>query len=211
LTDPNYFERLQGTPPGLLAAQTSTPGPLLFVLDRDFSPPAHAGGSEHEPSPPTQTIDPNLLRPQPPPVPQIVQAVVLNYIKFSDWLRTHSMEPTVGDRDQDVPGCASQLALPGCSLFECFIMAQKQNRTTKYKCVLCNHVTNRIDRALEHQRSKWDHKPFLCPREWRVNLPFSDLRTLEHSTLLTETSVGSGLPPRRRLPLISKAATIMPP
>ena len=117
-------------------------------------------------SPPIKTIDPNVLRPPSylkPPEPD-ARSVVEQYVQSSTWLGADIEETNVGD--PGVPECASQLATRGSSIFKCFIIEFKQQGATKYKCFDCKYIIDRIDRALEHQRSKRRHKPFVCPKGW---------------------------------------------
>jgi len=86
------------------------------------------------------------------------------------------MEPNVGDDvgDKEVKKCVSQLAsklasklaVLDRSIFLCFITDIKQQGVKKYKCIDCGYIADRLDRALEHQRSKRDHTPFPCPKGW---------------------------------------------
>ncbi len=169
LTTHTYGEWLQDASCGHIMTNSPTPDSPLFVpyyLRR-----AHASTSGHErpSSSPPPTIDPKVLRRSPsPPIlsMQDARSVVRVYVGSAGWLSSDTTEPNVGDGD--VPPCASQLAGDGSSIFKCFIDEIKQRRVTKYKCVDCNHTVDRIDRALEHQRSKRGHKPFSCPKGWRV-------------------------------------------
>jgi len=152
---------------GHVMAKSLTPDPFPFVPEVDYlDAPAPTNGHEHSPSPPTQTIDPKLLRLPSPPAPSKPEArsIVREYIASADWLSADAEEPNVGD--PGVPPCASLLADDGSPIFRCLIDQIKQQGVTKYKCADCKHIIDRIDRALEHQRSKLHYKPFSCPAGW---------------------------------------------
>jgi hypothetical protein len=143
---------------------TNPPAPDSSPSLPDYHDPASC--QDRPSSPPSQTIDPSLLLPPPPPVLSKGEArsKVRKYIGSAGWLRANTMETNVGDLG--VPACASLLAEVGCPIFKCLIDEIKQRGITKYKCADCGHIIDRIDRALEHQRSKLDHKPFSCPKGW---------------------------------------------
>ena len=61
-----------------------------------------------------------------------------------------------------VPGCALLLANAGESIWACFFKRTRRNGATVFKCVSCDHKTDRLNRAVEHQRAKGQHKPFAC-------------------------------------------------
>ena len=127
--------------------------------------PASTSGHERSLSPPTnQTIDPKVFLPSLPVLSkEEARSFVSRYIVSAGWLSANTKEPNVGDIG--VPPCASRLAGDGCSIFRCLMDEIKQQGVTKYKCADCKHTADRIDRALEHQRSKCGHKPFSCPKE----------------------------------------------
>ena len=70
------------------------------------------------------------------------------------------MEPCVGQ--PGVPDCALQLAKSGYSIWACFFKRVRRKGSTILKCVDCGHETVRLNRAVGHQRVKWEHKPFAC-------------------------------------------------
>ena len=167
----DYTQLLQDIELGHIIAKSSASASTPFVPNHNLtSVPASATDYEQQSSPPNKTINPNVLRPPSYPNPQErdPRSVVADYVRSSAWLGEDTMEPEVGTGYPGIPECASQLVMPGCSIFKCFIIRVKQRGATMYKCVDCNHIVDRIDRALEHQRSKRDHKPFVCPKEWRV-------------------------------------------
>jgi hypothetical protein len=165
LTSPDYIERFQDTPWGPSMARPTAGSPIL-VPNGNVGMPASTSIQERQLSPPIQTIDPNVLRPPSYPIPpeRDARSVIIDYIMSSDWLAANMKERNVGG--PGVPGCASQLATSGSSVFMCCVAKIKRQGVTKYKCIECNHIVDRIDRALEHQRSKRDHKPFACPQGW---------------------------------------------
>lgn len=156
---------LQDASCGLIVTNFPTPDSPRFVA-LYLRALASTTGPERPASPPAPTIDPNLLRPPSSPIlsEQDARSVVRDYIVSAPWLGSDAKEANVGD--EGVPACASQLAGNGCSIFKCLIVEVKQQGVTKYKCVDCNHTIDRIDRALEHQRSKRGYKPFPCPKGW---------------------------------------------
>ena len=95
------------------------------------------------------------------------RAVIDAYVRDSAWLARHEMEPRVCDAG--VPECALQLARPGDSIWACFCRRVRRNGVTIFKCTSCSHKTDRLNRAVGHQRSKWGHMPFACTdRGWYV-------------------------------------------
>ena len=88
------------------------------------------------------------------------RAVIKDYILASAWFKAHAMEPCVDDAG--VPECALLLAGPGDSIWACFFRRVRRNGVANFKCGDCPHVTDRLNRAVDHQRSKWEHQPFAC-------------------------------------------------
>jgi len=159
-----WLQNAQYAARGHVNANPPAPDPPPFVPEVDYlNAPALTSDHERSPSPPTQTIDPNLLRP-PSPSKREARLIVSKYIASARWISTDMEEPNVGD--PGVPTCASLLADEGSSIFKCLMVQVKQQGITKYKCVDCKHIADRIDRALEHQRSKLHYKPFSCPAGW---------------------------------------------
>ena len=157
--------------------------PFLFVVDTDFasSSPTSTTSIHHLPnlflpasaSPAVRPISPGaLLPPSPPPgTTEIVgpqpalsdaaaRAHVVAYILASVWFRSHEMEPCVGQ--PGVPVCALQLAKPEWPIWACLFERVRHRGITILKCVECGHETPRLNRAVGHQRAKWEHKPFAC-------------------------------------------------
>ena len=88
------------------------------------------------------------------------RVVIKAYILDSAWFKTHEMEPRVGEAG--VPECALLLASLGDSIWACFFRRVRRNRVANFKCAECPHITDRLNRAVEHQRSEWRHQPFAC-------------------------------------------------
>jgi hypothetical protein len=95
-----------------------------------------------------------------------------DYIKSSTWYQTESMEPSVGD--VGVPTCALLLARSGESVYRCFVdTGEDQGGKTEHCCSACGFRSRRLDRLIEHQRSKRGHRPvaFLNERPFLVLSP----------------------------------------
>ena len=118
--------------------------------------------------------------PTPPPAISTGDArqLIEDYIKGSTWYQTHMMEPSVGDvgvpacalllvGELGVPVSALQLAKRGHSVWACFVKGVRREGRLIFKCTTCTHETDRLHRAVNHQRAKWGHKPFACTdRGW---------------------------------------------
>jgi rubredoxin len=83
------------------------------------------------------------------------------YIRTSLWFRVHELESLVGE--SGVPLSASQLAKRGDSIWACFVKRVRRKGKLIFKCTSCGHESDRLHRAVGHQRAKWGHKPFACP------------------------------------------------
>jgi len=88
------------------------------------------------------------------------RAQVEAYIRISLWFRVHALESLVGE--SDVPLSALQLAKRGDSVWACFVKRVRRKGRLIFKCTACGHETDRLHRAVGHQRTKWGHKPFPC-------------------------------------------------
>ena len=88
------------------------------------------------------------------------RAVIGAYILASAWFKAHKMEPHADE--MGVPECALLFANPGESIWACFFKRTRLNCATIFKCASCNDKTDRLNRAVEHQRAKWSHEPFAC-------------------------------------------------
>ena len=104
---------------------------------------------------------PEIVQPQPALSNEVARALIQAYILASVWFALHETEPCAGDTG--VPGCALQLAKRKDSIWACFFERIRRNGTTVFKCVPCGHVADRLNRAVGHQRAKWEYKPFTCP------------------------------------------------
>ena len=126
------------TPPGALPSPSPSPSPSPF------------------PSPEiTEIVEPQLALSD-----TAARAHIMAYILASVWFRSHEMEPCVSQ--PGVPDCALQLAKPEWSIWACLFKRVRRRGVTVLKCVECGHETPRLNRAVGHQRAKWEHKPFAC-------------------------------------------------
>ena len=84
------------------------------------------------------------------------------HIRSTPWFRDHEPEPTVGA--PGVPQWATQLALHGRSVYECFVKTAREQGSIIYKCSShgCKFKSTRLRRVVGHQRKKRSHKPFVC-------------------------------------------------
>ena len=129
------------------------------------------------------------------------RAEIETYIRASIWFVFHMMEPRVGG--EGVPECALQLAKPGGSIWECFVKRTRRKGSIIFKCVACGYESDRLHRAVSHQRVKWGHKPFPCTDPgWLVSvyLYFRQLASLTIPTLVCRFLARSVVPPRRVCP-----------
>ena len=95
------------------------------------------------------------------------RAVIKAYILAAAWFTAHEMEPRVDG--EGVPECARLLASPEDSIWACFYRRVRRDGLAIFKCAECPHQAPRLDRAVDHQRSKLGHKPFACmDRRWYV-------------------------------------------
>lgn len=88
------------------------------------------------------------------------RAQIEAHIRTSNWFRAHVMESHVGD--PGVPVSALQLAKRGNSIWACFVKRVRRKGMLTFKCTACGHESDRLNRAVGHQRTKWGHKPFAC-------------------------------------------------
>ena len=150
------------TLPSLVATLSTPTHPLPSPATTASSraPPAVAS---NPPSPVPLTLCPLTLEtvgPLPPISQESAREVIKNYISTSAWFTANEMEPRVGD--VGVPECARLLARPGDSIWTCFFKRTRRNGILIFKCVSCAHKTDRFDRAVDHQRVDWGHRPFAC-------------------------------------------------
>jgi len=100
---------------------------------------------------------------------QDARQLLEDYIKRSIWYKTDTMEPSVGDIG--VPTDALLLALSGESVYRCFVDTRRdQEGKTKHYCSACGFESDRLDRLIEHQRSKRGHRPVVLRdrRSWEA-------------------------------------------
>ena len=100
-------------------------------------------------------------------IESMARQLMEGYIKSSTWHKTDMMEPSVGD--VGVPIYAVLLAASGESVYRCFVDTKTdQEGKTEYHCSSCGFKSNRLDRSIEHQRSKRGHRPFALrdKRSW---------------------------------------------
>ncbi len=108
----------------------------------------------------TSTADMGVVVPQPTLSEDVARAEIEAYIRTSIWLRMHVLESLVGQ--SGVPVSALQLAQRGHSIWACFVKRVRRKGRLVFKCTACGHETDRLHRAVGHQRAKWGHKPFAC-------------------------------------------------
>ena len=141
---------------------------LFLTFPHLFSAPkpsaaVGAGAAIHvvaPPSPSTSAANTGVVAPQSPLSDGAARAQIIAYIRASFWFQLHAMESRVGELG--VPVSASQLAKRGQSIWACFFKRVRRKATLVYKCTACGHESDRLHRAVSHQRAKWGHKPFAC-------------------------------------------------
>jgi hypothetical protein len=177
VSDGTRFYQVQSTP-------TPSPSPFLdsppeIEIDRPEepappqSPPTPipntptAPTAPPSPSPPTPSDTDTTVQPTTPthdldqPLSETAaRAQVGEYILSAPWFVAHEPEPTADA--PGVPACAMQLASPGESVWTCFFSRVRRGGETMYKCVACEHEAKRVLRAIGHQRTEWEHKPYAC-------------------------------------------------
>jgi len=157
---------------GHAMATALAPDPFPFVPEVDYlNALAPTSGHERSPSPPTQTIDPNLPRPPSPPVPSKREArsIVSKYIASAGWISTDTEEPNLGNLG--VPPCASLLAGDGSSIFRCLIDLPSTNAliaSTPSIGFTAHWSINSLNAVINRSRA---------PKDGEAILPLSDLRT----------------------------------
>ena len=123
-------------------------------------PTAPAAVAANSASPPPSTLTTGADEAQQDMSQDTARAVIGAYILASAWFKAHEMEPCADETG--VPECALLLANPGESIWACFFKRTRWNGATIFMCTSCNHKTNRLNQAVEHQRAKWSHEPFAC-------------------------------------------------
>jgi hypothetical protein len=113
------------------------------------------------PSSSTSAVNTGVVAPQTSLSDNAARAQIDAYIRISLWFQAHALEPRVGERG--VPVSALQLAKRGQSIWVCFVKRVRRKGTLVFRCAACGHDSDRLRRAVGHQRAKWGHKPFACP------------------------------------------------
>ena len=155
--DPNPAMEANLTPlPQLLAAPISSSATGAGV---------GAGASIHLVSFPLSSIstgtgNTGVVAPQTGLSDDAARAQIEAYIRISLWFRMHALESLVGE--SGVPLSALQLAKRGHSIWACFVKRVRRKGRLFFKCTACGHESDRLHRAVGHQRAKWGHKPFAC-------------------------------------------------
>jgi len=88
------------------------------------------------------------------------RALIEAYIRTSLWYQLHAIEPRIDE--PRVAACGLQLAKRDHSIWACFFKTVRRKGTPAFKCLACGHESDRLHRAVSHQRAKWGHKPFPC-------------------------------------------------
>ncbi len=88
------------------------------------------------------------------------RAQIEAYIHTARWFQLDILEARIGD--SGVPVSALQLAQLGHSIWACFVKRVRRNGRRIFKCTTCTHETDRLHRAVSHQRAKWGHRPYAC-------------------------------------------------
>ena len=142
------------------------PAPASSLISTPTMPMASAGaGAANSPtslrsSSPSSAANTKFVAPQTALSDKAVRAQIEAYIRASVWFQLHEIETRVDA--VGVPACALQLAQPGHSIWACFFKRVRRNGTSVFKCISCGHESDRLHRAVSHQRTKWGHKPFHC-------------------------------------------------
>jgi len=131
---------------------------IVALIRTPVTPMASAGGAAGAAT--SLASPPSSVGPQTTLSDKAARGQIEAYVHTSVWLLLHAMEPRVGD--PGVPACALQLAQPGHSIWACFFRRVRRKGTSVFKCTACGHESDRLHRAVSHQRAKWGHKPFPC-------------------------------------------------
>jgi hypothetical protein len=163
-SSPSYFDaspdvEMDLASTSLVATAPARVHPLWDLATPTSTAPAVAPAASSAPSAPSPRIT-VIGGPQSAVSQRAARVLIEAYILASAWFESHAMEPCVDAAG--VPDCALQLAKPGDSIWACFFRRVRKNGVTILKCVGCSHGTTRLNRAVGHQRAKWEHKPFAC-------------------------------------------------
>ena len=138
------------TSTGVLAAPMSTAAAVVGAAVHLVSFPASSTG----------TANTGVVAPQPTLSDDAARTQIEAYIRTSIWFRMHVLESLVGE--PGIPVSALQLAQQGHSIWACFVKRVRRKGRLIFKCASCGHESDRLHRAVGHQRAKWGHKPFAC-------------------------------------------------
>ena len=108
----------------------------------------------------TGTGNMGVVAPQTALSDDAARAQIEVYIRISLWFRMHASESLVGE--SGVPLSALQLAKRGHSIWACFVKRVRRKGRLFFKCTACGHESDRLHRAVGHQRAKRGHRPFAC-------------------------------------------------
>ena len=141
---------------------------LVFALLHAPAPLSQGSGAGTEPAihliplPPSSpgTANTGVTTPQTVLSDTAARAQIEAYIRTAPWFQLNALEAGVGDLN--VPVSALQLAQRGHSIWACFVKRVRRKGRLTFKCTTCRHETDRLHRAVSHQRAKWGHKPFAC-------------------------------------------------
>ena len=140
---------------------TLTPGPSAGtepVIHLNVALPPLSTGS-------TGTANTRVTAPQAVSSDDAARAQIVAYIHTARWFQLDVLEPRVGD--SGIPVSALQLAQRGHSIWACLVKRVRRKGRRIFRCTTCKHETDRLHRAVSHQRAKWGHKPFACTdRGW---------------------------------------------
>jgi len=143
---------LVGTEPSIhVVAHPPPPLPL---------PPPPSPSPSPSPSTGTGTANTGVAAPQSVFSESAAHAQIEAYIRTAKWFQLNALEARVGD--SNVPVSALQLAKRGQSIWACFVRRIRRKGRLTFKCTTCTHESDRLHRAVSHQRAKWGHKPFSC-------------------------------------------------
>ena len=143
----NLVFNLLHVPPPLTPSPSAGTEPVIH-LDVALSPLS------------TGTANTRVTAPQTVLSDNAARAQIETYIHTARWFQLDVLEARVGD--SGVPVAALQLAQRGHSIWACFVKRARRNGRRIFKCTTCRHETDRLHRAVSHQRAKWGHKPFAC-------------------------------------------------
>jgi len=141
-----------------------TPGPLVGTEPSihvvALPPPPLPPPPSPSPSTGTGTANTGVAAPQGALSESAARAQIEAYIRTAKWFQLNALEAHVGD--SGVPVSALQVAKRGQSIWACFVKRVRRKGRLTFKCTTCTHESDRLHRAVSHQRAKRGHKPFSC-------------------------------------------------